>query len=89
MSTGRLFGKIRAVKKIITALTKSIVPVMNAFTLMFAAVCVCKQPFFTSLSLSLAPSLSLSLSLSPSLPFPLPLSLPLSLSPLSPPRSRL
>ena len=40
---GRLFGKIKAVKQIITALTKSLIPVMNAFILMFIVVCICER----------------------------------------------
>ncbi len=39
---GRLFGRIKAVRQIVLALTKSIVPVMNAFCIMFIAICICE-----------------------------------------------
>jgi hypothetical protein len=39
---GRLFGRIKAVKQIVLALTKSIVPVMNAFCIMLVAICICE-----------------------------------------------
>ena len=38
----RLFGKIKAVRKIVTALARALGPVVNAFVIMFAVVCVCE-----------------------------------------------
>ena len=40
----RLFGKVRAAKLLLTALTQSIVPVFHAFIITFAASCICRPP---------------------------------------------
>ena len=32
-------------KQIILALTKSLIPVLNAFCIMFVAICICEWPF--------------------------------------------
>jgi hypothetical protein len=39
----RLFGKIKAVRQIIAALTQALAPVMNAFALMLIVVCICES----------------------------------------------
>ena len=38
----RLFGRMRALKKMISALTLSIVPMMNAFLILFIILSICK-----------------------------------------------
>jgi hypothetical protein len=40
---GRLFGKIKVVRKIVVALVKSLVPVLNAFILLFSGTAVCES----------------------------------------------
>jgi hypothetical protein len=39
----RLFGRITALKNILTALTASIVPVLNAFLIMLVIAAICEQ----------------------------------------------
>ena len=51
----RLFGRIKSVRQIISALSKSILPVMNALLIMFAAVCVCENLHPMKLKLNLKP----------------------------------
>jgi hypothetical protein len=38
----RLFGRIKALKNILTALTASIVPVINAFLIMLVIAAICE-----------------------------------------------
>ncbi len=38
----RLFGRMRALKKMISALTLSIVPMMNAFLILFIILSICE-----------------------------------------------
>jgi hypothetical protein len=40
----RLFGRLRALKKMVTALTASIVPMMNAFLILFILASICESP---------------------------------------------
>ena len=37
----RLFGRINALKKMITAVTASIIPMMNAFVILIILLCIC------------------------------------------------
>ncbi len=37
----RLFGRLKALKKMISALTSSIVPMMNAFLILFIILSIC------------------------------------------------
>jgi hypothetical protein len=41
----RLFGRIKALKNILTALTASIVPVLNAFLIMLVIAAICERKF--------------------------------------------
>jgi hypothetical protein len=38
----RLFGRLKALKKMVTALTSSIIPMMNAFLILFIIASICK-----------------------------------------------
>jgi hypothetical protein len=38
----RIFGRIKSLKKIITALTASIEPVLNAFLVLLVIACICE-----------------------------------------------
>ena len=51
----RMFGKIKAVRKIIIALTKALGPVMNAFIILFAAMSICEQNYFLLFSFTQGP----------------------------------
>ena len=42
----RLFGKVRSLRKIVSALTKSIVPVSNVFLIMFLLISFGRHPAF-------------------------------------------
>jgi hypothetical protein len=48
----RLFGRIKALKNILTALTASIVPVLNAFLIMLVIAAICE---FSAASPSIRP----------------------------------
>ena len=50
-----MFGKIKAVRKIIIALTKALGPVMNAFIILFAAMSICEQNYFLLFSFTQGP----------------------------------
>jgi hypothetical protein len=39
----RLFGRLRALKKIISALTASIIPMLNAFLILFVVLSICES----------------------------------------------
>ncbi len=48
----RLFGRMRALKKMVSALTSSIVPMMNAFLILFIILSICACPHRASRRLS-------------------------------------
>ncbi len=77
----RLFGRMRALRQIILALTASLIPVTNAFFILLIVIAICAKPSATTLSLStlspispLSPNLSV-LSRCRSLSLPVSLSL--------------
>jgi hypothetical protein len=39
----RLFGRIKSLKKIISALSASVVPVLNAFLVLLVVACICEM----------------------------------------------
>ncbi len=39
----RIFGRLRSLQKIFTAISASIIPVMNSFFIMFITTCICKS----------------------------------------------
>jgi hypothetical protein len=41
----RLFGRLRELRKLISALSSSVVPMINAFLILFIVLSICKDAF--------------------------------------------
>jgi hypothetical protein len=54
----RLFGRLGALKKIVTALSASIVPMLNAFLILFVILSICKLSFSAKSKFSFRPCIT-------------------------------